>query len=44
MYDLIDITASFVDHKYGWTDLTDARVRRINGGYLLDLPKAILLD
>jgi len=44
LYDLIDITGSFPDSKYGWTDLTDARVRRISGGYLLDLPKPVLLD
>ena len=44
LYDLIEITPGFPDFKYGWVDLIDARVRRIRGGYLLDLPKAILLD
>jgi len=43
MFDLCDITAGYTMHKYGWTDLDDARVRRVNGGYIIDLPKAIAL-
>jgi hypothetical protein len=39
LYDLVGITGSFADDKWGWYDLRDARIRRIREGYLLDLPK-----
>jgi len=43
-YELVGITASFKDSKYGWTDLSNARVVRVKNGYALDLPKAKMLD
>ena len=43
MFDLCDITASYTQHKYGWTDLDDAQVRRTRDGYIIDLPRAIAL-
>jgi hypothetical protein len=40
LYELVGVTPSFVDPKWGWTDLRGAKVTRVrNGGYLLDLPK-----
>lgn len=44
LYDLVDITGSFTDYKYGWVDLRTADVVRIRDGYLLKLPRAIALD
>lgn len=44
LYDLCNITSSFADNKYGWEDLSGASVRRTTDGYILDLPKAIVLD
>lgn len=44
LYELTGITASFVDEKYGWLDLTTANVQRVSGGYLLDLPRPEPLD
>lgn len=35
---------NFTDNKWGWRDLSSARVRRIRDGYLLELPKPIQLD
>lgn len=32
------------DEDWGWTDLRGARVHRVNGGYLLDLPRPESLD
>lgn len=44
LYDLVGITGSFTDNKYGWEDLSTARISRSGGGYVIVLPKAILLD
>ena len=44
LYDLAGITSDFTDNKYGWTDLRDARVDRVRGGYMINLPKPVVLD
>lgn len=36
--------ANYTDNKYGWTDLGGTTYRRVRGGYLIDLPRAIPLD
>lgn len=44
LYELVGVSGSFVDEKYGWTDLRGAGVSRTRNGYLLDLPKPEPLD
>lgn len=45
LYDLCGITSSFIDAKWGWTDIRGAGVRRLpRGGFLLDLPRPIPVD
>lgn len=45
LYDLVQITGSFTDNKYGWYDLTGATIDRAGReGYLLTLPKPQLLN
>lgn len=44
LYEMVGVTASFTDEKYGWTDIRGAGVTRIRNGYLLDLPRPELLD
>ena len=44
LYDLVGISSDYTDRKYGWTDLATAKPIRVRGGYLLDLPRAKLLD
>jgi hypothetical protein len=45
LYDLVGISSSYTDNKWGWTDLRSASVGRIAGGrYLLNLPKPEPLD
>jgi hypothetical protein len=45
LYDLVGITGQFTDNKWGWTDISSASATRArNGGYVLNLPKPILLD
>lgn len=39
LYDLVGVTGSFADRRWGWTNLDTADVRQVRGGYLLDLPR-----
>lgn len=40
----IAIPMTSQDAKFGWSDLTNAYVRQVRGGYLLDLPDPIVLE
>lgn len=42
--ELVGITGEFTDNKYGWTNLSRSGVKRVQGSYALDLPRAIPLD
>lgn len=44
MYDLVGVTASFTDEKWGWTDLRGSDVRKVRDGYLLDLPRPVAIS
>jgi len=44
LYDLVGISEEYTDRKYGWTELRSASVSRVRNGYLLNLPRPILLD
>lgn len=37
-YDLVDVTGSFADDKWGWYDLRGADIVPVRGGFILDLP------
>lgn len=39
LYDLVGVTGSYADRRYGWSNLSDADVRQSRGGWLLDLPR-----
>lgn len=39
LYDLLGVTGSFADRRWGWYNLTGADVRQTRGGFLLDLPR-----
>lgn len=44
--DLFDMTGhagTYTDNKYGWTDLSDARIERVSDGYIIRLPRPIVL-
>lgn len=43
MYDMVGITGKFTDCNYGWTNLDHVDIRRNRDGYVLDLPRAIVL-
>lgn len=36
--DLVGADAGHTDEKFGWTDLKGSTVRRVDGGYLVDVP------
>lgn len=44
--DLADVAGSYIDKKYGWTDLQEAKVvvDTAKEGYILKLPKTIPID
>jgi hypothetical protein len=37
--EMVGVTPQFTDEKWGWTELRGLSARRINNGYLLDLPR-----
>ena len=43
-YDLLGITGSYTDNKYGWTDIRNASVVRVRDGYTIKLPRALPLN
>lgn len=43
-YDLVGVTGSFTDNKYGWDNLASSRVIRVRDGYLIELPPTMLLE
>lgn len=44
LYELVGITGSFTDNKYGWVELRGSGVERVRNGYLLNLPRPSQLD
>lgn len=42
-YEACNIPSNFTDNKRGWESLASARVKRIKGGYIINLPKPINL-
>lgn len=43
LFDLAGQSCNYIDNKYGWTNLDDARVQPVRGGYIIDLPRATTL-
>lgn len=44
LYDLVGVTGSYTDNKYGWASLRGAEVIRVRDGYTIKLPRPIPLD
>lgn len=44
LYDFVGLTGTQSDYNYGWSNLDGATVRRVSGGWLLVLPKAMPID
>lgn len=43
LFELLGVTSEWTDERFGWTDLSGARPRKVLEGYLLDLPNPIQL-
>ena len=43
-YDLVGVTGSYTDNKYGWTNIASAEIVRVSDGYKIKLPRARVLD
>jgi hypothetical protein len=43
LYQLVGLSSSHTDYKWGWTDIRGAGVSRSRDGYVLDLPEPIPL-
>ena len=43
MYDLVGISCEYTDNKYGWKNIRTAEPVRVRDGYMLKLPRALLL-
>lgn len=44
LYALVDIKPNFTDEKYGWDNLSSASVTRVKDGYILNLPRTIVIN
>lgn len=44
LYELVGITGSYTDDKWGWSSMVGARVERVRDGYLINLPRTMALD
>lgn len=44
LYDMVELTHPFTAAKYGWTNLSTAKTVGVSGGYILKLPKAMVID
>lgn len=43
-YAAVGLEAEWSDNKYGWDNLASSEVRRVRDGYILKLPKPMILD
>jgi hypothetical protein len=43
-YDLCGLDHSFTDAKWGWTNLQGSDVQRVRQGYVINLPRTVVID
>lgn len=43
LYDMCGITGQFTDEYWGWLNLSQASVKRVRDGYMLELPRPVSL-
>ena len=44
LYDLVGVTGSYTDNKYGWTNIRNAEIIRVRDGYMIRMPRAVPID
>jgi hypothetical protein len=43
-YDIVGVTSTFTDNKYGWTSIRNAGIKPVREGFLIILPRTQVLD
>lgn len=43
-YAIVGVTSNYTDNDYGWVDLRGAHVMKVSGGYILSLPRPVVLS
>ena len=43
LYDLVGMTAPYTANRYGWTSVRTASAIRVRDGYVLKMPRAVVL-
>ena len=43
-YDFVGVDSSYTDRNWGWDNLRDACVSRVRDGYIIELPRTVVLD
>ncbi len=43
-YEAVGVSGNYTDNKYGWADLSTARIVRVYEGYAIRFPKALPID
>lgn len=44
MFEISKKEAPYTGNRYGWTDLSSAMVIHVNGGYMIKMPRAMVLE
>ena len=44
LFEFVGVTSTPADYNYGWTNISSAYTKRVSGGWLLVLPKAMAID
>lgn len=44
LLELVDIPSAYTDNNYGWTRCSEINLRRVNGGWLIDVDEARYLN
>lgn len=42
--DLVGITGSYTDNKYGWTNIRNAEIVHVRNGWMIKMPRAVAID
>lgn len=42
--DLVGISSSYTDNKYGWTDIRNAQIVHVRDGWMIKMPRALVID
>lgn len=43
LYDMQGLDTEYSDYRHGWTDIDSAKIEEVKNGYIIRMPKEILL-